>query len=156
VSINAPIEIFQESSNTFEHERVKISSQGIPIKISVGLLLFLVLIAGFWGRSVANMLGIPVDSAPYSALYFEDPHLASTGIKPGSLVAFGILNGSSSDRDFKWEVKVESRLLKKGNVNLGPHQRITLKVKVTGGKPMDFVRISVNSLNSPIVAAVTA
>ena len=156
VSGHTTNEFFHESSITINREREKEFSQGNSTKVFMVLGIFLLLIAGFWGRSSASLLGIPVDPAPYSALYFEDPHLATTGVKPGSLVAFGILNGSSSDKNFNWEAKVESRLLKKGNVRLGPHQRITLNVKVTGGKPMDFVRISVNTLDSPIVAVVTA
>ena len=156
LSGHATNEFFHESLNTFNREREKEFSQGNSTKVFMVLGICLLLIAGFWGRSSASLLGIPVDPAPYSALYFEDPHLATTGVKPGSLVAFGILNGSSSDKNFNWEAKVESRLLKKGNVRLGPHQRITLNVKVNGGKPMDFVRISVNTLDSPIVAVVTA
>ena len=151
-----PREVFQELSNTFGQERVKKSSQLSPSKVLMGLFIFLLLIAGFWGRPVVSALGIPVDPAPYSALYFEDPHVAITGVKPGSVLSFGINNGSPKSRDFKWEAKVESRPLKKGTIKLGPYQRITLKVKVTSGKPMEFVAISVNTLSSPIGAVVTA
>ena len=153
---DSPNEFFQGSPNNFGRERLQESSQGNFIKVFMILGISLLLIAGFFGRSTASLLGIPVDSVPYSALYFEDPHLATTGVKPGSIVAFGIKNGSSQLRNFNWEAKVESRLLNKGTIKLRANQRITLKVKVTGGKPMDFVRISINTLKSPIVVVVTA
>jgi hypothetical protein len=149
-------EIFQSTSKTVSGETVRQAPQRTPSKFLIVSAIFLFIIAGFWGRSAVSLLGIPVESVPYTALYFEDPHLATVGIQPGTIVAFGINNGASVSRNFKWEAKVESRLLKRGTVKLGPHQRTTVKIRVTGGRPMDFVRISVNTLSSPIVAVVTA
>ena len=148
--------LFRESSNNVERTRLSHPLKRMSIKAVMIAGILLLVIAGFWGRSAVSLLGIPVDSAPYSALYFEDPHLATTGVKVGSLVAFGINNGSSKSRNFKWQAKVESLLLNKGTIKLRPHQRIALKVRVTSGKPMDFIRISVNTLDSPIVVVVTA
>ena len=147
---------FQSAAKEISSNSKKEGPQRTPSKILMGLVIFLILIAGFWVRPVVSALGIPVSSTPYSALYFEDPHLATVGIKPGSLVAFGINNGATTTRTFKWEAKVETRLLKSGTIKLGPHQRATVKIKVTGGQPMDFFRVSVNTLSSPIVAVVTA
>jgi len=112
-------------------------------------------ISGFWARPIVKFLGFPVDPAPFTAIYFDDPHIGGTGIKNGSQLAFGINNGSVQRRTFHWTAKLSGRNFAKGAVTLEPNTERLLKVAIRNAKPGDFIEIAVDKLKTPIAAVVT-
>ena len=118
-------------------------------------IISVVLISGFWARPIVMFLGFPVDPAPFTAIYFDDPHIGGTGIRNGSQLAFGINNGSVQRRTFHWTAKLSGRNIAKGAVTLEPNTERLLKVAIRNAKPGDFLEIAVDKLKTPIAAVVT-
>jgi len=127
-----------------------------PIKFTTPVILALVLvISGFWGRQIVELLGFPVNPAPFTALYFDDPHIAGSGITEGSTLTFGIHNGYSKLKIIKWKVSIGENILKTGKVVLKPFSSQNVRLRVTNGQPGDFLTISDDALKASISAVIS-
>jgi len=132
--------------------RFKIPAKRIQIPAIIFLLL---LLSGFWGRDIVKGLGFPIESTPFTAIYFDNPHIAGTGIKVGSKVVFGINNGSFESRTFKWSAKISGRNVAKGSIELEPYSQRKLEISIKRASPGEFLEISVDKLKTPIAAVIT-
>jgi len=119
------------------------------------VILILILLSGFWGRDIVKVLGFPIEPIPFTALYFDDPHIAGTGIKVGSKVVFGINNGSFESRTFKWSAKISGRNVGKGSITLEPYRQHKFEIAIRRASPGEFLEISVDKLKTPIAAVIT-
>ena len=127
-----------------------------PIKITLPIVLVAVLVvSGFWGRQIVGVLGFPVNPAPFTAIYFDDPHIAGTGITNGSTLSFGMHNGYPKSKTIKWKVLIGESILKTGKVELEPFSSQNVKLRVTKGQPGDFLSISSDALKTPISAVIS-
>ena len=134
----------------------QILSSGIPIKLSTPVILLLVLVfSGFWGRQIVGLLGIPVNPAPFTALYFEDPHVSATGVLKGSTLIFGMHNGYPNSKSIKWKVSISDRTYKTGTVELKPFSSQNVKLLVKSGQPGEFLTISDDALKTSISAVIS-
>jgi len=134
----------------------RILSSGISIKFTTPVILVLVLvISGFWGRQIVGLLGVPVNPAPFTALYFEDPHVSATGILKGSTLIFGMHNGYPNSKSIKWKVSIADRTYKTGTVELKAFSSQNVKLLVRSGQPGDFLTISNDALKTPISAVIS-
>jgi hypothetical protein len=125
-------------------------------KYSISLLIILaVVLSGFLGRPVVKFLGFPLSPAPFTAIYFDDPHIAGTGIKNNSTVIFGIKNGSVERREFNWTARLAGRKIGAGSITMKAETERKIQIEITGAKPGDFLEISVDKLKSPIVGVVS-
>jgi hypothetical protein len=124
----------------------------IPIP---AMILLLILLSGFWGRDIVKGLGFPIEPTPFTAIYFDNPHIAGTGIKVGSKVVFGINNGSFESRTFKWSAKISGRNVAKGSIELEPYGQRKLEISIKRASPGEFLEISVDKLKTPIAAVIT-
>ena len=119
------------------------------------VILLLILLSGFWGRDIVKVLGFPIEPIPFTALYFDDPHITATGIAVGSKVIFGINNGSSEQRTFKWKAKLSDRKISGSSVTIEPYTERKFSIAIKNASPGDFLEISVDKLKTPIAAVVT-
>jgi hypothetical protein len=119
------------------------------------LLIAVLVFSGFWGRQIVGLLGFPINPAPFTALYFEDPHIAGTGIAQGSTLTFGIHNGYPKSKIIKWKASIGKRTLKTGEVQLKAFSSQDIKLRVTKGQPGDFLSISSDALKTPISAVIS-
>jgi len=119
------------------------------------VILILILLSGFWGRDIVKVLGFPIEPIPFTALYFDDPHITETGIAVGSKVVFGINNGSSEQRTFKWKAKLSDRKISSSSVTIEPYTERKFSIAIKNANPGDFLEVSVDKLKTPIAAVVT-
>jgi hypothetical protein len=119
------------------------------------IILLVIVLAGFWGRDIVKFLGFPIEPAPFTALYFDDPHITETGIAVGSKVIFGIKNGSFERRTFEWRARISDRKISGGSVTIEPNTERKLSVGIKVASPGDFLEISVDKLKTPIAVVVT-
>jgi len=119
------------------------------------LIILAVVLSGFLGRPVIKLLGFPLSPAPFTAIYFDDPHIAGTGIKNNSKVIFGIKNGSAERREYNWTAVLAGRKIKAGSVALQPQAELKIEIEITRATPGDFLEISVDKLKSSIVGVVS-
>ena len=134
----------------------RILGSGVPNKFTTPVILLLILvISGFWGRQIVGLLGIPVNPTPFTALYFEDPHVSATGILKGSTVIFGIHNGYPKSKSIKWKVSISDRTYRTGTVELKAFSSQDVKFLVKSGQPGEFLAISDDALKTPISAVIS-
>jgi hypothetical protein len=119
------------------------------------VILILILLSGFWGRDIVKVLGFPIEPIPFTALYFDDPHITETGIAVGSKVVFGINNGSSEQRTFNWKAKLSDRKISSSSVTIEPYTERKFSIAIKNASPGDFLEISVDKLKTPIAVVVT-
>ena len=127
-----------------------------PIKFTTPAILVLVLvISGFWGRQIVGLLGFPVNPAPFTALYFDDPHIAGSGITEGSTLTFGIHNGYPKTKTINWKVSIADRTYRTGKVELKAFTSQNMDLLVNSGQPGDFLTISDDALKASISAVIS-
>lgn len=127
-----------------------------PIKFATPVIVLLVLvISGFWGRQIVGLLGVPTNPAPFTALYFEDPHISGTGIIKGSTLTFGMHNGYPKTKTINWKVSIADRTYKTGKVDLKAFTSQKVDLLVSSGQPGDFLTISDDALKASISAVIS-
>jgi len=119
------------------------------------ILLIVLVISGFWGRQIVGLLGVPTNPAPFTALYFEDPHVSGTGIIKGSTVTFGMHNGYPITKTINWKVSIADRTYKSGKVELKAFTSQNVDLPVNSGQPGDFLTISDDALKASISAVIS-
>ena len=134
--------------------KIKLASPRKKIRLPIIIVLVIVL-SGFWGRDIVKVLGFPVEPIPFTALYFDDPHITGTGIAVGSKVVFGINNGSSEQRTFKWVAKLSDRKISSSSVTIEPYTERKFSIAIKNASPGDFLEVSVDKLKTPIAVVVT-
>jgi hypothetical protein len=143
------------SNTEFNTNKRKFTS-GYPMKIVLPIVLVSVLVlSGFWGRQIVGVLGFPINPAPFTALYFDDPHIAGTGITQGSTLTFGMHNGYPKSKTIKWRASIGDKTFKTGQVEVKPFSSQNVKLRVTKGQPGDFLSISSDALKTPISAVIS-
>jgi len=127
-----------------------------PIKFTTPVILALVLvISGFWGRQIVGLLGVPTNPAPFTALYFQDPHISGTGIVKGSTLTFGMHNGYPKTKTINWKVSIADRTYRTGKVELKAFTSQNVDLLVNSGQPGDFLTISDDALKASISAVIS-
>jgi hypothetical protein len=134
--------------------KIKLASPRKKIRLPIIIVLVIVL-SGFWGRDIVKVLGFPMEPIPFTALYFDDPHITETGIAVGSKVVFGINNGSSEQRTFKWIAKLSDRKISSSSVTIEPYTERKFSIAIKNASPGDFLEVSVDKLKTPIAVVVT-
>ena len=127
-----------------------------PIKFTTPAILVLVLvISGFWGRQIVGLLGVPTNPAPFTSLYFEDPHISGLGIIKGSTLTFGMHNGYPKTKTINWKVSIADRTYRTGKVELKAFTSQNVDLLVNSGQPGDFLTISDDALKASISAVIS-
>ena len=125
-------------------------------KYLISLLVILaIVLSGFLGKPVIKFLGFPLSPAPFTAIYFDDPHIAGNGIKNNSTVVFGIKNGSVESREFQWTALLAGRKIGTGSITVKAETERKIQIEITRARPGEFLEISVDKLKSPIVGVVS-
>ena len=119
------------------------------------IIVLVIVLSGFWGRDIVKVLGFPIEPIPFTALYFDEPHITATGIAVGSKVVFGINNGSSEQRTFKWIAKLSDRKISSSSVTIQPYTERKFSIAIKNASPGDFLEVSVDKLKNSIAVVVT-
>jgi hypothetical protein len=134
-------------------------SKNSPIRTFLNNLIIIVLIlafviAGFWAPQIARFLGIPIDPAPFTAVYFQNPEIVADGIVAGDLIVFGITNGDRFAHKITWRIKSGNTLLKSGTVAIPANSDKLITEQTTGALNGSKLEIYAGDLETPITVPV--
>jgi hypothetical protein len=121
------------------------------------IIIFTILaitIAGFWAPQIARSLGIPIDPAPFTAVYFQNPEIVADGIVEGDLIVFGITNGDGIDQKITWRIKSGSTILKSGIEEIPANSDKLITEQTTGALNGSKLEIYAGDLKTPITVPV--
>jgi hypothetical protein len=111
-------------------------------------------IAGFWVPQIARSLGIPIDPAPFTAVYFQNPEIVADGIVAGDFIIFGITNGDRLAHKITWHLKSGNTLLKTGIVSIPANSDKLITEQTTGALNGSQLEIYAGDLETPITVPV--
>jgi hypothetical protein len=111
-------------------------------------------IAGFWVPQIARSLGIPIDPAPFTAVYFQNPEIVADGIVAGDFIIFGITNGDRLAHKITWHLKSGNTLLKTGIVSIPANSDKLITEQTTGALNGSELEIYAGDLETPITVPV--
>ena len=111
-------------------------------------------IAGFWVPQIARSLGIPIDPAPFTAVYFQNPEIVADGIVAGDYIIFGITNGDRLAHKITWHLKSGNTLLKTGIVSIPANSDKLITEQTTGALNGSELEIYAGDLETPITVPV--
>ena len=134
-------------------------SKNSPIRTFLNNLIIIVLIlafviAGFWAPQIARSLGIPIDPAPFTAVYFQNPEIVADGIVAGDFIIFGITNGDRLAHKITWHLKSGNTLLKTGIVSIPANSDKLITEQTTGALNGSELEIYAGDLETPITVPV--
>jgi hypothetical protein len=113
-------------------------------------LIFAVVLAGFWGPQIARSLGIPIDPARFTSIYFQNPEIVAKGIAAGDLVVFGITNGDRLTRKISWSMKSGNTVLQSGVEEIAGNSNKLIAKQTTGALIGSRLEIFAGDLETPI------
>ena len=122
--------------------------------LTVILVVLVFVIAGFWAPQIARSLGIPIDPAPFTAVYFQNPEIVANGIVAGDLIVFGITNGDRVSQKITWRIKSGSTVLKSGIEEVPANSDKLITEKTTGALNGSKLEIYAGNLETPITVPV--
>jgi len=113
-------------------------------------LIFAVVLAGFWGPQIARSLGIPIDPAPFTAVYFQNPEIVAKGVATGDLVVFGITNGDRLTHKISWRMKSGNTILQSGVEEIAGNSNKLIARQTIGALVGKRLEIFAGDLKTPI------
>ena len=122
--------------------------------IAVFLLILGIIISGFWGPQIARSLGIPIDPARFTAVYFQNPEIVGRGIAHGDLVVFGITNGDRIAHVISWRMQSGNTILQEGSVQIPANSNKLVAKLTTGASVGKNIEIFAGDLKDPITVSV--
>ena len=122
--------------------------------IAVFLLVLGMIISGFWGPQIARSLGIPIDPARFTAVYFQNPEIVGRGIASGDLVVFGITNGDRIAHVISWRMQSGKSILQEGSVRIPANSNKLVAKLTTGARVGKKIEIFAGDLKDPITVSV--
>jgi len=122
--------------------------------IAVFVLVLGIVISGFWGPQIARSLGIPIDPARFTAVYFQNPEIVARGIASGDLVVFGITNGDRITHVISWRMQSGNSILQEGSVQIPANSNKLVAKLTTGARVGKNIEIFAGDLKDPITVSV--
>ena len=122
--------------------------------IAVFVLVLGIIISGFWGPQIARSLGIPIDPARFTAVYFQNPEIVARGIASGDLVVFGITNGDRITHVISWRMQSGNSILQEGSVQIPANSNKLVAKLTTGARVGKNIEIFAGDLKDPITVSV--
>ena len=113
-------------------------------------LISAVVLAGFWGPQIARSLGIPIDPARFTSIYFQNPEVVAKGIAAGDLVVFGITNGDRLTHKISWRMKSGNTILQSGIEEIAGNSNKLIARQTTGALIGSRLEIFAGDLKTPI------
>ena len=113
-------------------------------------LIFALVLAGFWGPQIVRAMGIPIDPAPFTAVYFQNPEIVAKGIAAGDLVVFGITNGDRLAHKISWQMKSGDTTLQSGVEEIAGNSDKLIAKQSTGAAVGSRLEIYAGDLKTPI------
>jgi hypothetical protein len=132
----------------------KVSLRTFLNNLTIIVLILAIVLAGFWAPQIARSLGIPIDPAPFTAVYFQNPEIVADGIVVGDLIVFGITNGDRVTHKITWRIKSGNTLLKSGTVAIPANSDELITEQTTGALNGSKLEIFVGDLETPITVPV--
>ena len=117
--------------------------------VIVALILGVVL-AGFWGPQIVRALGIPIDPARFTAVYFQNPEIVAKGIATGDLVVFGITNGDRLAHKISWRMKSGNKTIQSGSEEIAANSNKLIAKQTIGALVGSRLEIFAGDLKTPI------
>lgn len=118
--------------------------------LAISTLIFGVILAGFWGPQIVRSLGIPIDPARFTAVYFQNPEIVAKGIAAGDLVVFGITNGDRLAHKISWQMKSGNTTLQSGVEEIAGNSNKLIAKQSTGAVIGSRLEIYAGDLKTPI------
>jgi hypothetical protein len=134
--------------------RSKSSLRAFINNLIIIFTILAIIIAGFWAPQIARSLGIPIDPAPFTAVYFQNPEIVADGIVAGDLIVFGITNGDGIDQKITWRLKSGSTTLKSGIEEIPANSDKLITEQTTGALNGSKLEIYAGDLKTPITVQV--
>ena len=127
-----------------------------PVRSKFVLILIpiLIFILGFWTPQIVRFIGIPIDPAPFSAIYLQYPSIVEVGITSGDLVVIDIKNGDRSTHVYSWRAVSDGMNLVSGKVRILPGKVETVAVPSIGALSGYPLQIYVSGISRPITVKV--
>jgi hypothetical protein len=122
--------------------------------LTVIVVILFFVIAGFWAPQIARSLGIPIDPAPFTAVYFQNPEVVAHGIVAGDLIVFGITNGDRVAHKITWQIKSGSTVLKSGIEEIPANSDKLITEQIIGALNGNKLEIYAGDLETPITVPV--
>jgi hypothetical protein len=113
-------------------------------------LVFALVLAGFWGPQIVRAMGIPIDPARFTAVYFQNPEIVAKGIATGDLVVFGITNGDRLTQKISWRMKSGNTILQSGVEEIAGNSNKLIAKQTTGALVGKRLEIFAGDLKTPI------
>ena len=113
-------------------------------------LVFALVLAGFWGPQIVRAMGIPIDPARFTAVYFQNPEIVAKGIAEGDLVVFGITNGDRLAHKISWQMKSGNTTLQSGVEEIAGNSEKLMAKQSTGAAVGSRLEIYAGDLKTPI------
>jgi len=118
------------------------------------VIILIFVVSGFWAPQIARSLGIPIDPAPFTAVYFQNPEIVADGIVSGDLIVFGITNGDRVEHKITWRIESGNTLLKTGIVSIPANSDKLITEQITGALNGSKLEIYAGDLKTPITVQV--
>jgi hypothetical protein len=122
--------------------------------LTITVIFLVFVISGFWASQIARFLGIPIDPAPFTAVYFQNPEIVADGIVAGDYIIFGITNGDRLAHKITWHLKSGNTLLKTGIVSIPANSDKLITEQTTGALNGSELEIYAGDLETPITVPV--
>jgi hypothetical protein len=118
--------------------------------LAISALVFGVVLAGFWGPQIVRAMGIPIDPARFTAVYFQIPEIVAKGIAAGDLVVFGITNGDRLAHKISWQMKRGNTTFQSGVEEIAGNSDKLIAKQSTGAAVGSRLEIYAGDLKTPI------
>jgi hypothetical protein len=118
------------------------------------VIILIFVVSGFRAPQIARSLGIPIDPAPFTAVYFQNPEIVADGIVSGDLIVFGITNGDRVAHKITWRIESGNTLLKTGIVSIPANSDKLITEQTTGALNGSELEIYAGDLETPITVSV--
>ena len=122
--------------------------------LTIIVIILVFVVTGFWAPQIARSLGIPIDPAPFTAVYFQNPEIVADGIVSGDLIVFGITNGDRVAHKITWRIESGNTLLKTGIVSIPANSDKLITEQTTGALNGSELEIYAGDLETPITVSV--
>jgi hypothetical protein len=122
--------------------------------LTIIVIILVFVVTGFWAPQIARSLGIPIDPAPFTAVYIQNPEIVADGIVSGDLIVFGITNGDRVVHKISWRIESGNTLLKTGIVSIPANSDKLITEQTTGALNGSELEIYAGDLETPITVPV--
>jgi hypothetical protein len=122
--------------------------------LTIFVIILIFVFTGFWAPQITRSLGIPIDPAPFTAVYFQNPEIVADGIVAGDLIVFGITNGDRVAQKITWRIKSGSTVLKSGIEEIPANSDKLITEQTTGALNGSELEIYAGDLETPITVPV--